>query len=326
MVFHDLGLLDFEEPYKKFRVHGLIIKDGAKMSKSKGNIVNPDKYQEKYGADALRCYLMFLGPLRGGGDFRDTGMAGMKRFLDRVWSLVHKHLRAKHLQGEINYNGVADFSPRSNHSNQQSTINNKQSYWLNLTIKRVESGIKRLKYNTSIAALMEYSNFLKTQKKVSAKSLKTLIILLAPFAPFLTEELWQQFTKENPEVEESRCTPGGKTPGLKDSVHDQKWPKYDPKALKKDEQEIVIQINGKKRATIKLSSVVAKFPARRSIPSGTRLDKQSWSIEGEGGIARQEIKDIIKKAKTHPKIKKHLKGKKVKKTIFVKNKLINFVV
>jgi len=286
MVFHDLGLLDFEEPYKKFRAHGLIIKDGAKMSKSKGNVVNPDKYIKKYGADALRCYLMFLGPLRGGGDFRDTGINGMKKFLDRVWKLVNTHLQGgiqKHFGGEIKDNGVAKF------------ISRQEKYQANLTIKRVESGIKRLKYNTALAALMEFTNFLQKQDQVSLNSLKTLILLLAPFAPFLSEELWQAY--RNPGVSVTL------TPGLElQSVHNQPWPKYNPKALKKDKQEIVIQINGKKRATIKTSSVVANFSSR------SHKDKAS------------------QKAKKHPKIKKHLKNKKVKKTIFVKNKLINFVV
>jgi leucyl-tRNA synthetase len=262
MVFHDLGLLDFEEPYKKFRAHGLLIKDGAKMSKSKGNVVNPDEYIEKFGADALRCYLMFLGPLSGGGDFRDAGMAGMKRFLDRVRDLVDNHT-----QGE-----VAD----------------KENYWTNLTIKRVEDGIKRLKYNTSLAAIMEYVNFLKAEKKVSKQAIETLITLLAPFAPFMTEQLWQSYL--NPGVKVTQ------TPGF-ESIHEQPWPKYDPQAIKQEQKEIIVQINGKKRAAIVVNVDQAE-------------DQQK----------------VSQLAKQDPKIKDHLKGKKIKKTIFVKAKLINYVV
>src|SRR5919109_1010898 len=92
MVLKDLGYLTFEEPYKRFYAHGLIIKDGAKMSKSKGNIINPDAYIKKFGADTLRSYLHFLGPFDQTGDFRDTGVEAMNRFLKRVWSLFKKHI------------------------------------------------------------------------------------------------------------------------------------------------------------------------------------------------------------------------------------------
>ena len=216
MMFKDLGYLDFDEPYQKFRAHGLIIKDGAKMSKSKGNIVNPDQYIKKYGADALRCYLMFVGPLSAGGDFCDTAMVGMFKFLSRVYKL--------YLKGSID---LID------------QLGRKEAYWLNKTIKRVEDGIKRFKYNTSIAALMELVNFLKQEKKASQKTLNTLILLLAPFAPFLAEELWQMVGGEK-------------------SVHFQSWPKFDPKLVYQEKIELVVQINGKLRDKLKLAVDKAK--------------------------------------------------------------------
>ena len=89
MVLHDMGHLTFEEPYTRFRAHGLIIRDGAKMSKSKGNVVNPDEFIERWGADTFRTYLMFLGPFEEGGDFRDAGISGVRRFLDRLWKSAH---------------------------------------------------------------------------------------------------------------------------------------------------------------------------------------------------------------------------------------------
>ncbi|MFC1711685.1 leucine--tRNA ligase [Patescibacteria group bacterium] len=218
MVLKDLGYLDFEEPFTCFRAHGLIIKDGSKMSKSKGNIVNPDEYIEKYGADALRCYLMFVGPYSAGGDFRDTGMIGMYKFLKRVYMLCQKHL-----------NKEKDLKPSQ-----------KEIYWQHKTIQRVESGIQRLKYNTSIAALMEYINFLKEQKKVSKNSLQNLVLLLAPFAPYLTQELWE-------------------LSGEKGTVHLKAWPKYEKEFSKDKQVEIVIQINGKIRDKINVSAATAKL-------------------------------------------------------------------
>ncbi len=162
MVLKDLGFLDFEEPFPFLFGHGLIIKDGAKMSKSKGNVVNPDEYIEKFGADTLRTYLMFLGPFDQGGDFRDTGMEGMARFLGRVRRLYDSKPK--------------DQSPEVATKLQQ-------------TIKKVTDDIGNFKYNTSIAAIMELVNILN-KHGVDEESLKILTLLLAPFAPHMAEELW----------------------------------------------------------------------------------------------------------------------------------------
>ena len=165
MVLKDLGYLAFEEPFPFLFGHGLIIKDGAKMSKSKGNVVNPDEYINKFGADALRAYLMFLGPFDQGGDFRDTGIEGMKRFLGRVWNLFENPKKAT--GGDLQ----------------------KVCFKAHQTIKKVTKEISQFKYNTSIASIMELTN-LVSEKGADNKILKCLVQLLAPFAPHLSEEIW----------------------------------------------------------------------------------------------------------------------------------------
>ena len=160
MVFHDWGLLDFEEPFPKFRDHGLLIKEGAKMSKSKGNIVNPDFYIKEFGADTLRMYLMFLAPFEQGGDFRDASILGISRFLERVWKL-----------------GNSEFKKFSSEQ------------LLHKTIKKITEDIENLHYNTAISALMILLNAFESDG-VSQKQFETFLKLLAPFAPHVTEEMW----------------------------------------------------------------------------------------------------------------------------------------
>jgi len=188
MVLKDLGYLEFEEPFKTFFAHGLIIKDGAKMSKSKGNVINPDKYIEEYGADTLRVYLMFMGPLSEGGDFRDAGMNGIYRFLQRIWGLQEK------VTGD----------------RRQVTVQDQRI--MHKTIKKVTGDIEQLKFNTAIASLMEWLNHLSRKEKMSVEEYKILLLLLAPFAPHVTEELWEAI-------------------GEKYSIHKQSWPKTDNKYL-----------------------------------------------------------------------------------------------
>lgn len=168
MALHDLGSLHFEEPFKKFRAHGLIIKDGAKMSKSKGNIVIPDEYVEKYGADTFRMYLMFLGPYQEGGDFRDSGIIGLFRFLEKVYGLLEEPL------------------------NSEPPVDGDLMTIMHETIKQVTSDIESLKYNTAIARLMEYLNAIKKTDSRNRVLIETLALLLAPFAPHLAEELWEK--------------------------------------------------------------------------------------------------------------------------------------
>jgi len=262
MFFHDLGLTVWEEPYPRFYAHGLVIKDGAKMSKSRGNVVNPDEYIEKFGADTLRLYLMFMGPMDGYPDFRDTGIEGMRRFIDRVWQLF-----------QISYNKMqityAD----------EKTISIK----MHQTIKKVTEDIQNFRYNTAISAIMEYVNLLQDAeskskisnlKSKSGKSnqwheaMKTLALLLAPFAPHTTEEVWVNVL------------------GQKFSIHKTPWPSFDPELIKASEVTIAVQVNGKLRGTITLASNETKdkdFVIRRAKSLG---NVSKWL---EGKKIRKEI-------------------------------------
>ena len=167
MVLHDQGLLEFEEPFTKFRAHGLIIRDGTKMSKSKGNVVNPDEYIEQWGADSFRTYLMFLGPFEEGGDFRDAGISGVKRFLDRLWASVR----------DCHTTGAPDAEVLRK---------------LAATIKKVGEDTPALSYNTAIAAMMEYMNSLRRGERAAHRAeVEPVVQLVAPFAPHVAEELWE---------------------------------------------------------------------------------------------------------------------------------------
>jgi leucyl-tRNA synthetase len=169
MALYDLGIVHFDEPFTKFRAHGLLIKDGAKMSKSKGNVVNPDDYVKRFGGDALRMYLMFLAPFEQGGDFRDAGILGITRFLDRVWKLGEKVITLK----------------------KKSTKDEGIERILHKTIKKVTEDIESLQYNTAISALMVLLNEME-KKDVGQKEVEIILKLLAPFAPHITEELWKK--------------------------------------------------------------------------------------------------------------------------------------
>jgi len=168
MVMHDRGYLNHEEPFPRFFAHGLMIKDGAKMSKSRGNVVNPDIYIDKYGADTLRLYVMFMGPMDGSPDFRDSGIEGMSRFLKKVWRLFQLS------------------------TNNDQLSNNEITSKLHKTIKGVTEDIEEFKYNTAIAKIMELVNVLSGYNSLNIDSLNILVRLLAPFAPHMTEEIWHE--------------------------------------------------------------------------------------------------------------------------------------
>jgi leucyl-tRNA synthetase len=170
MVLQELGHVQFEEPFRKFRAHGLIVKDGAKMSKSRGNVVIPDEYIARWGADTFRMYLMFLGPFQEGGDFRDEGISGPRRFLEKVWALVGGSCRT-HADDEVRHDVLVKYHQ---------------------TVKRVTEGMEQLHYNTSIAALMELVNTFRTESCTHRALVEGLIIMLAPFAPHFAEESWER--------------------------------------------------------------------------------------------------------------------------------------
>lgn len=214
-VLYDLKLLAFDEPFPKFFAHGLMIKDGAKMSKSRGNVVNPDEYVKKFGADVMRMYEMFLGPMDGNPDFRDSGIEGMQRFLGRVWRLFNESIN---LQMD------------------KYTNNDEVQSRLHQTIKGVTEDIKLFKYNTAIAKIMELVNLFTEYRVSNLEYLSILSRLLAPFAPHMMEEVWVEYLHQP------------------FSIHKAEWPVYDPKMIMQSEANITIQINGKVRGQFTVDS------------------------------------------------------------------------
>jgi leucyl-tRNA synthetase len=223
MVLYDLGHVHFEEPMKKFRAHGLLIKEGSKMSKSKGNVVNPDEMIQKFGADTLRMYLMFLAPFEDGGDFRDAAILGVNRFLERVWKLAHSSLIVSHKFEEDSI-----------------------EKHLHRTIKKVSEDIESLHYNTAISALMIFLNELESQKQIRKSVLERFVLLIAPLAPHLAEELWAKL-------------------GHKSSIHTESWPEYDERQIVEENFTLIIQVNGKLRDTLELPRSVSEEEVRRLI-------------------------------------------------------------
>ncbi len=210
MVLHDAGMLGFEEPFAKFRAHGLIVKDGAKMSKSRGNVVVPDDYIEKWGADTFRTYLMFLGPFQEGGDFRDAGISGPRRFLDKVWDLVTAALDPDSRDAEIHREVLIKWHQ---------------------TKQRVTEAIEGLHYNVGIAALMELVGCLRDCNCTEPRVIGELVQMTAPFAPHFAEECWERLGHEG-------------------SVFDSHWPGYDPGLTVEDTATVAVQVGGKTRGTV----------------------------------------------------------------------------
>ncbi len=224
MALHDLGLLGFEEPFTRFRAHGTIVKDGAKMSKSRGNVVNPDAYVEQWGADTFRMYLMFLGPYQEGGDFRDAGISGIRRFLDKVWLLTGAAAQTAPGAEQAHRDGAGDLLRM-----------------MHRTVQRVTEDTESLAYNTAIAAMMEYVNALRDGAPTRAL-VEPLVVLLAPYAPHFAEECWERL-------------------GHTGSVMDAAWPGFDPALAVAEQVEFVIQVNGKVRGRLRLSRGTAQETA-----------------------------------------------------------------
>ena len=263
-VFKDLGLTNFSEPVKKLLYHGYInAEDGSKMSKSKGNTIDPlEVIDQGYGADSLRTYEMFIAPYEIDASWDSRGIAGVYRFLNRVWVLVQEFIESeKSIENLSNFEEVQ----KSRHK----------------TIKKVTEDFHRESLNTAVAALMEFVNDLYKFKLEGFSEdwrqvLEDLLKMLMPFAPHISSELWQQLGNNN-FIEESG------------------WPEWDEEMLKTSEIQIVVQVNGKLRGKIKIS---------------TELEKQQ----------------ILEKAKQEENVAKFLADKEIVKEVFVPGKLINFVV
>ncbi len=230
---HDNFGLAFEEPFKKLTNQGIILgPDGQKMSKSRGNVVSPDEQVTSYGADSLRLYLMFMGPYDQGGPYNLGGIAGTRRFLERTWTLV----------GEFK---EAAAEPKSNISETALTAATHR------TIKKVTKDLETLNFNTAIAGMMELVNeFYKvkaengiSQTPAWRHSLESLVQLLAPFAPHITEEIWQEEL------------------GHMESVHVSDWPVWDESLIKEEMVTLAVQINGKVRAEVIVAADITEEQA-----------------------------------------------------------------
>lgn len=265
-ALRDMGYLDFDEPFKSLVHQGTILgPDGFKMSKSRGNVVSPDDYIVKYGADAFRMYLMFGFAYIEGGPWNPTGIDGISKFFDRVERIALKMKSYPAGSGTM------------------SADDKELNFVRNNTIKRVTEDTEVFSFNTAIARIMEYVNALykydssakEYNGKFAVECINDLILLLAPFAPHVAEELNEEM-------------------GNKYSVHNMAWPKYDEKALVKDEYELAVQINSRVKAKITVS----------------------------GSASQEEIEKI---ALANEAVQAALAGLEVKKVVVIPKRLVNIV-
>ncbi|HBA55098.1 MAG TPA: leucine--tRNA ligase, partial [Syntrophorhabdus aromaticivorans] len=253
---------------------GMVIKDGAKMSKSKGNVVDPDSMVKKYGADTARLFCLFASPPEKDLDWSDKGVEGCFRFLQRVWRLVTERL--DDMEGT-----VSTLEPLAG-----DTDCVQLAYLIHKTVKKVTEDIDRFHLNTAIARIMELVNgvykFIEKEKKdedskrLLRGAMETVIVLLFPFVPHIAEELWEMLGLDTLTIGES-------------------WPSYNEKYIMEERVLVVVQVNGKLR------------------------DR----CEVERDMDQEQLKDI---ARSLDKVKKHVEGKTIVKTIVVPNKLVNIVV
>lgn len=242
MALKDFGHIHHSEPFQRLVHQGLITKDGAKMSKSKGNVVSPDAFIDEYGSDVFRMYLMFMGPFTLGGDWSDTGIKGVDRFVQRIWRV---------------FGDGASFTD---------TDSSDVTAKLHATIKKVTEDMEKMQFNTCLSALMELLNLVEKQDAVSAQLAQTFSILLAPLAPHLAEELWESL---------GVCLPDRQGKGF---VIDQTWPTYDEKLLITDTVTIAVQINGKVRAELEVD---ANISAEEAIAAAKQHENVQKYLEGK---------------------------------------------
>ena len=269
-VMYDIGLSPVDEPFKNLLTQGMVLKDGSKMSKSKGNVVSPDEIIKKYGADTARLFILFAAPPERDLEWSDEGVEGAFRFLNRVWRVVEEFTGSLK-SGEVLIRDKDDKN---------------LNYSLNKTLKKVTEDInERFNFNTAISSVMELVNDLYKYKEIKKDNLnmelltdviEKLITIMSPFAPHFAEELWE-------------------ISGNEGSVYLMNWPKYDEDALVKDEIEIVVQVNGKVKERLTVSTDITK-------------------------------EDLEKTALNDEKIVKLIEGKKVLKVIVVPSKLVNIVI
>ncbi len=291
-VLYDKGLIKFKEPFIKYFPHGVVNLGGQKMSKSKGNIVNPSEIYNRYGADTLRLYILFVGPADSPVDWSDSGVEGASRFLNRVWRLVVKNIELAGSSKWANSKTKVLKDPCKDikdefKNGKLSSLERELCRKLHQTIKKVtEDILVRFNFNTAISAIMELVNLIyKYQEEVTAgkknvalvkEVTEKLLILLSPITPFIAEELWLKAGNER-------------------SIHKVPWLDYDHEIVREELVTIVFQVNGKLRDRIDL-------------PVGTPPE------------------EIERYALSSRKVKNFTQGKEIVKKIVVPNKLINIVV
>ena len=224
MALHELGIIEFSEPFKRFRAHGLLIREGRKMSKSKGNVISPDDIINEYGADTLRLYLMFLGAYEQGGDYQGGGIQGPFSFLNRLWQSVCEADDDPNLAPEPGVERA-----------------------LHRTIRQVTEQLPDQQFNTAIAAMMEYMNVVRAGGRTPRiAELKPLVVMVAPFAPHVCEELYERLGFEG---------------GLFASA---RWPAYDPDKVVAETLNIAVQVNGKLRGEVTVPAEAAEDSIRQA--------------------------------------------------------------
>jgi leucyl-tRNA synthetase len=238
-ALRDLGLISFGEPFKRLFNQGAILgPDGSRMSKSRGNVVNPDDYVQRLSADVVRCYLMFIGPWDSGGPWNPQGISGVESFLNRVWGLV--------------LDGAGPNAPQAGGAADEQVLR-----WVHKTTKRVTEDMERFRFNTMLAALMEATNALmklrgEASRRVWREASQRIVLLLAPAAPHMAEELWHRL-------------------GHRDSVHLQSWPTYDEALVMEQQITLVVQVNGKVRDKIEVPADISSDDAQRLAVASPRV-------------------------------------------------------
>ncbi len=238
-ALRDMGLVDFDEPFLKLFNQGTVIVDHQKMSKSRGNVINPDHYVSTLGADVVRIYLMFVAPWEQGGDWNDSGISGISRWLNRVWNLTLENYQP------------AD-KPEAGKEKEFERV-------LHQTINKVTQDIDNIHFNTMISALMELTNYLAKIKESSSVrrenwdgAIRSILLMLAPSAPHFAEELWHQS-------------------GYPYSIHNQSWPKWDKEKAKDEEITLVVQVNGKVKTRINLPADISRDEAVKAVMESERV-------------------------------------------------------
>jgi leucyl-tRNA synthetase len=245
-VLFDLGYLSKPEPFQRLVNQGIILgEDNQKMSKSRGNVISPDDVIESYGADAFRCYEMFMGPLEQMKPWSMRGVEGVSRFLARVWRLMMSENQA----GEWELSSkVKDIEP-----------DKPQQKIMHATIKKVTGDIEALSFNTAIAQMMIFVNAFTNVETIPLSAMRTFLVLLNPFAPHLSSELWEKLNRKF-----------GKSDG---DITEQTWPDYDERVLVEDEVEIAVQVNGKVRDRVRLSISATEDEVKAAVLASPKIQQ-----------------------------------------------------